>query len=103
MTGPTAVVADTHALVWYLDADERLSADARRAACPTPLIHPSPGRGPRCLSTYLDASALLKLYVEEPDSDVSEPLLVIDPRTGPRPDQAAGVPSRGDRPQPYPR
>lgn len=31
MTGPTAVVADTHSLVWYLDAAERLSADARRA------------------------------------------------------------------------
>ena len=29
MTDPTAVVADTHALVWYVDADERLSADAR--------------------------------------------------------------------------
>ena len=31
MSAATPVVADTHALVWYLDADARLSAGARTA------------------------------------------------------------------------
>lgn len=31
MSAATSVVADTHALVWYLDADARLSAAARTA------------------------------------------------------------------------
>ena len=31
MTAPTPVVADTHAFIWYVDADRRLSTAARQA------------------------------------------------------------------------
>lgn len=31
------------------------------------------------MTTYVDSSALLKRYVEEPDSDVADQLLAVDP------------------------
>src|SRR5919198_735703 len=36
------------------------------------------GRGPRQVSLYVDSSALLKRYVDEPDSDAAESLLRSD-------------------------
>src|SRR3954462_15877295 len=36
-------------------------------------------RGPRRMSLYVDSSALLKRYIDEPDSDHAEALLRSDP------------------------
>ena len=60
-------------------------ARVRRSPASGPSLHLEPP-GPRCarrrsrrVSLYVDASALLKRYIDEPDSEVAESLLRSDP------------------------